>query len=64
MTELTLIELGRRRSELRERLDEVTALIKPMALAELAGGKPEAQVARESGIDRMTLRKWQGKPRP
>lgn len=61
MTELTLIELGRRRTELRERIDEVTALIKPLALAELADGKPEAQVARESGIDRMTLRKWQGK---
>jgi hypothetical protein len=61
MTELTLIELGRRRTELRERLDEVTALIKPLALAELAAEKPEAQVARESGIDRMTLRKWQGK---
>lgn len=63
MTELTLAELGSRRTELRERLDEVTALIKPLALAELASGKPEAQVARESGIDRMTLRKWQGKPR-
>ncbi len=63
MTELTLIELGRRRAELRERLDEVTALIKPRALDELAQGKSEAQVARESGIDRMTLRKWRGKLR-
>lgn len=49
--------------ELRERLDEVTALIRPLALEALAAGEAEAKVARESGIDRMTLRKWQGKPR-
>lgn len=63
MAELTLEELGRRRTELRERLAEVTELIKPRALAELEAGKSEVEVARESGIDRMTLRKWQGKPR-
>jgi DNA invertase Pin-like site-specific DNA recombinase len=63
MTELTLEELARRRAELRERLDEVTALMKPLVLAELESGMPEAQAAREFGIDRMTIRKWQGKPR-
>lgn len=63
MTEVTLEQLAHRRAELRERLDEVTALMKPLVLVELQAGMPEAQAAREYGIDRMTLRSWQGKPR-
>lgn len=61
MTELTLEELARRRAELRERLDEVTALMKPLVIAELEAGMPQARAAREYGIDRMTIRKWIGK---
>lgn len=62
MTELTLDELAARRRELRERIEEVTALMKPLILEGLASGVlTEAGAAREYGIDRMTLRKWRGK---
>lgn len=61
MTELTLEELARRRTELRERVDELTALMRPLVTAKIKGGMPEAQAAREYGIDRMTIRKWNGK---
>jgi predicted metal-dependent phosphoesterase TrpH len=62
MTELTLEQLAARRRELRERIEEVTALMKPLIVEGLVSGAlTEAGAAREYGIDRMTLRKWRGK---
>lgn len=35
--------------------------IRELAIAAIADGYPEAATARALGIDRMTLRRWQGK---
>jgi len=61
MKELTLEELGRRRAMLREELQAITERLQAKALEEIAAGRAEAEVAREAGVDRMTMRKWQGK---
>jgi hypothetical protein len=61
MEELTLEELGRRRAMLREELKSITERIQVKALAELAEGKSESDVSRRGQVDRMTMRKWQGK---
>lgn len=62
MTErMSLAELGERRAALREELRAVTEDLEARALEELAAGKAEAAVAREAQVDRMTVRKWQGK---
>jgi hypothetical protein len=59
--EPTLMELGARRAAMREELRDLTARLEAVALTDLAAGKPEAQVAREAQVDRMTVRKWAGK---
>jgi transposase len=60
----TLVELGQRRTALREELKELTARLEVAAKADLAAGKSESEVAREAGVDRMTVRKWAGKRSP
>jgi hypothetical protein len=60
-SEPTLAELGARRTAMREELKDLTARLEAAAKAALAAGMPEAQVAREAQVDRMTVRKWAGK---
>jgi hypothetical protein len=56
--------LGRERDDAREALRDATEKLKAAAIAAVNGeGRAEAEVARQSGIDRMTLRDWLGKPR-
>lgn len=45
----------------RKVLEFVMEQAKEVALEELAKGATEAGVARDLGIDRMTIRKWAGK---
>lgn len=61
MAEMTLAELGKRRVKLREQLRVVTEQLQEAALVALADGRSESEVAREAQVDRMTMRKWQGK---
>jgi hypothetical protein len=60
MTE-TLTELKNRRIKLRAELVEVSDLLRAAALERLAAGDSEAGVARDAGVDRMTVRQWLGK---
>lgn len=59
----TLAELGQQRRQLRGDLTTLNELIRQRVLSEHAGGhgKSEAQLSREAGVDRMTVRKWLGK---
>lgn len=45
----------------RKAADEDLRIIKLMAQSAASEGIPEAQIARELGVDRMTVRKWLGK---
>ncbi len=56
-----LAELGRVRSEARRALDEKTTILRAAVLRALEDGRAEAEVAREAGVDRMTVREWAGK---
>lgn len=66
MGELTYAELGQCRRELQERLAEVTDMLRLRAPGELAGRGPGhvSEMAREAGVDRMTMLKWLGKRKP
>lgn len=56
-----LADLGHRRREARAALDTATEALRAGVLRALEGGMPEAEAARRAGVDRMTVRKWQGK---
>lgn len=45
----------------RATLDALMKTAKTEALKAYANGVPEAQIARELSVDRMTIRKWIGK---
>lgn len=45
----------------REAVEEDLRVLKLMAISAINDGVPEAQVAVECGVDRMTVRKWLGK---
>ena len=47
----------------RRASDKARDIARDLALAAIADGMGEAPVARHIGVDRMTLRRWQGKPR-
>jgi hypothetical protein len=47
--------------EARERANRARDKAREVALAAMAAGLGEAPVARFVGVDRMTLRRWQGK---
>lgn len=64
MAEMTLEQLAVRRAELRGELADVFELLRVAALEKLAEGSNESEVARAAGVDRMTVRKWQGKRFP
>jgi transposase len=57
----TLSELGERRAKLRAELAMLWDELRVTAVAEVAAGRNESEVARDAGVDRMTVRKWQGK---
>lgn len=60
-TGMTLTVLGERRTRLRAELKELNEAIETVVKAALEQGRPEAAVAREAQVDRMTVRKWAGK---
>lgn len=45
----------------RHEVDECFAVARAVGQLAVAAGEPEARVAEALGVDRMTLRKWQGK---
>lgn len=59
MTALT--KAGRKIARLRADLAAAMAEAREIALTALQGGETEVDVARELGVDRMTVRKWRGK---
>jgi DNA invertase Pin-like site-specific DNA recombinase len=56
------LALAQRRAAARANLAAVTEQVRAAVLEELAAGQPEAAVARDAGVDRMTVRRWAGKP--
>jgi uncharacterized protein (DUF2336 family) len=56
------VALAQRRAAARANLAKVTEQVRAAVLRELAAGQPEAAVARDAGVDRMTVRRWAGKP--
>jgi hypothetical protein len=56
-----LEEIGHHLKLARARLETQLKTAKAAAQAATEGGVPEAVVARELGVDRMTIRKWTGK---
>ncbi len=57
--------LGETRAQLRRELRRVTDQLqeRSVQLVQVLGEGHEARIARLAGVDRMTLRTWQGKPR-
>jgi hypothetical protein len=58
-----LAELGRARAEARRDFDEKTSILRAAVLRAVEENRAEAEIAREAGIDRMTVREWSGKRR-
>ena len=58
---VSLESLGRDRATAVEMLAERTALLRVGVLQALEAGESESGVARQAGVDRMTVRKWAGK---
>lgn len=57
-----LAALGQARAKAKATFDEATAVLRAAVLRALEQpGSSEVQVAREAGVDRMTVRKWAGK---
>ena len=52
---------GRTRQRATQRQQETFEALRVAALDALAAGMNEAEVARVGQVDRMTVRKWQGK---
>ncbi|WP_052280801.1 hypothetical protein [Nocardia vulneris] len=52
---------GRRLADARRAVDEVMLEAETLGIKALRAGQSESHVARELGVDRMTVRKWQGK---
>jgi hypothetical protein len=57
--DLTSLATERRRAQTAER--EATAKLRAGVLRALEAGRAEAEVARQAGVDRMTVRSWAGK---
>lgn len=56
-----LAKLGAERSRLRDAEREVTSKLRAMVHRAAAREFSEADIARRTGVDRMTIRKWLGK---
>ncbi len=61
VAEQDLIRSGQRRQRARKKANEANAETRELVLAALAEGWEEAAAARLAQVDRMTVRKWQGK---
>lgn len=58
-----VMELGAKRAELRAELERVTeALERKVVEASEQQEDSEANIARAAQVDRMTVRRWLGKP--
>lgn len=57
----SLERAGRNLRSTRKAADDAYEAARLAALAAISDGVPEAMVARELGVNRMTVRKWQGK---
>lgn len=58
---IDLVALGRARKDAKRKFDEATAILRAGVLRALEEGRAEAEVARQAGVDRMTVRSWAGK---
>jgi DNA-binding CsgD family transcriptional regulator len=56
-----LTHAGNRLGKARLKLAELMAEAQRIALDAIGSGATESEVARLLGVDRMTVRKWQGK---
>ena len=56
-----IVAAGEELKAARRNLDEVREKVKQVALTALEHGAPETLVARQIGVDRMTIRSWRGK---
>lgn len=56
-----LAQLGRDRQDAKRRFDEATDILRAGVLRAIEGGRSEHEIARQAGVDRMTVRSWQGK---
>lgn len=52
---------GRKLARVRAATKEALRTAEILARSALAEGVPETQIAKELGVDRMTVRKWAGK---
>lgn len=57
----TLSEAARTLRAARSRLDKAMDTAREAATDAYSHGRPEAQIARELGVNRMTVRRWLGK---
>ncbi|AXH46877.1 HTH DNA binding protein [Mycobacterium phage Aminay] len=62
-TELDAVGAGAQLAEARAALKDAMAAARIVALLEIEGGAFEKYVAQDLGVDRMTVRDWQGKRR-
>jgi hypothetical protein len=62
-SEPTLADLAKAYANAKSDLETAKAALRQRVVIEHAGGhgKSESQIAREAGVDRMTIRKWLGK---
>lgn len=58
----SLEEIVGERKRLMAALDQKTAQLRAAVLVALDGGAAEAALARRTGLSRMTVREWRGKP--
>lgn len=56
-----LQSLGRAAAVAQSARDAAFAELKAATLAAIAAGMPEQRAAKLAGVDRMTVRRWQGK---
>jgi DNA-binding CsgD family transcriptional regulator len=56
-----LTHAGKRLARARAKLDAEMESAREIALDSLGSGATEVEVAKELGVDRMTVRKWAGK---
>ena len=56
-----LQQAGRRLASARKAVRDALDATQAAAVAALADGMTESEVARLAGVDRMTVRKWAGK---